>query len=72
MSGFGWLAREAIADALRRRIAAAVALAALVSVAMLESCTSCSPTITAHGELRELSELVLESLTLGRNGKESS
>ena len=58
MNGFGWLAREAIADALRRRIAAAVALAALVSVVMLESCTSCSPSITMNGELRELSELV--------------
>jgi hypothetical protein len=57
MNGFGWLAREAIADALRRRIAAAVALAALVSVAMLESCTSCSPSVTMNGELRELSEL---------------
>ena len=57
MNGFGPLAREAIADALRRRIAAAVALAALVSVAMLESCTSCSPTVTMNGELREMSEL---------------
>lgn len=57
MSGFGWLAREAIADALRRRIAAAVALAALVSVLMLESCTSCSPSIQVNGELREMSEL---------------
>ena len=57
MSGFGWLAREAIADALRRRIAAAVALAALVSVAMLESCTSCSPSVNVNGHMREMSEL---------------
>jgi ABC-type transport system involved in multi-copper enzyme maturation permease subunit len=57
MNGFGWLAREALADALRRRIAAAVVVAALVSVAMLESCTSCTPSITANGEARELSEL---------------
>jgi len=57
MNGFGPLAREALADALRRRIAAAVALAALVSVAMLESCTSCSSPVNVNGELRELSEL---------------
>ncbi len=57
MNGFGWLAREAIADALRRRIAFAVALAALASVALLESCTSCSPSLTVNGELRELTEL---------------
>jgi len=57
MNGFGPLAREAIADALRRRIAAAVALAALVSVLMLESCTSCSPSVNVNGQLREMSEL---------------
>ena len=39
MSAFGWLAREALADALRRRIALAVAFAAVLSVVMLESCT---------------------------------
>ena len=57
MNGFGPLAREAIADALRRRIAAAVALAALVSVLMLESCTSCSPSVNVNGQLREMTEL---------------
>jgi ABC-type transport system involved in multi-copper enzyme maturation permease subunit len=57
MSAFGWLAREALADALRRRIAAAVAVAALVSVAMLDSCTSCAPSITVDGEVREIAEL---------------
>jgi ABC-type transport system involved in multi-copper enzyme maturation permease subunit len=57
MSAFGWLAREALADALRRRIAAAVAVAALVSVAMLDSCTSCAPSVTVDGEVRELTEL---------------
>jgi ABC-type transport system involved in multi-copper enzyme maturation permease subunit len=57
MSAFGSLAREALADALRRRIAAAVAVAALASVAMLDSCTSCAPSVTVNGEMRELSEL---------------
>ncbi len=57
MSGFGWLAREALADALRRRIAGAVVIAALISVAMLDSCTSCTPSITTNGQVRELSEL---------------
>lgn len=57
MNGFGWLAREAIADALRRRIAAAVAAAALVSVALLDSCTACSPSFEVNGEMRELTEL---------------
>jgi hypothetical protein len=57
MSAFGWLAREALADALRRRIAAAVAVAALASVAMLDSCTSCAPSVTVDGEVRELTEL---------------
>jgi len=57
MNAFAWLAREALADALRRRIAAAVVVAALVSVAMLESCTGCTPSITTNGEVHELSEL---------------
>ena len=57
MSAFGWLAREALADALRRRIAAAVAVAALASVLMLDSCTSCAPSVTVEGEVRELTEL---------------
>lgn len=57
MSVFGLLAREALHDALRRRIAFVVALAALVSVAMLESCTSCAAPIEMNGELRELSDL---------------
>lgn len=57
MNGFWLLAREALADALRRRIAFAVAVAALLSVAMIDSCTSCAAPIQVNGELRELSEL---------------
>jgi ABC-type transport system involved in multi-copper enzyme maturation permease subunit len=57
MSAFAWLAREALADAFRRRIAFAVAAAALLSVAILDSCTSCAPSVTVNGEVRELSQL---------------
>jgi hypothetical protein len=57
MNAFGWLAFEAIADAMRRRVAFAVAVAALASLAMLESCTSCSAPVTMNGEVRELAEL---------------
>ena len=57
MSGFGWLAREALADALRRRIAAAVAFAAVISVVMLESCTSCTSSVRVDGDVRDVSEL---------------
>lgn len=57
MSAFLWLAREALADALRRRIAFAVAVAALASVAMLDTCTSCTAPIRVEGELRELTDL---------------
>ena len=57
MNAFLLLAREALADALRRRIAFAVAVAALFSVAMLDSCTSCTSPIMVEGEVRELSDL---------------
>jgi ABC-type transport system involved in multi-copper enzyme maturation permease subunit len=58
LHGFGWLAREALADALRRRIALAVGFAALVSIAMLQSCTSCTSSMTVNGEARDVSEVV--------------
>jgi hypothetical protein len=57
MSGFGALAVEALADAFRRRIAFVVAAAALLSVAMLDSCTGCAPNVTVDGEVRELTQL---------------
>ena len=57
LRGFGSLAREALADALRRRIAAAVAFAALISVLMLESCTSCTSTLRVNGDVKDVSEL---------------
>jgi len=55
MNAFWPLAREALADALRRRIAAAVAVAALLSVGMLDTCSGCQ--VTMNGQVRELSEL---------------
>ena len=56
MNGFWWLSREALADAMRRRIAGAVVVAALISVAMLDSCTSCTPSVTTNGQVHELAE----------------
>ena len=50
MSAGGLLTREALADAVRRRIAIVVAAFALVSLFFIDSCTSCSPTITAQGQ----------------------
>jgi hypothetical protein len=57
MRSFWLLAREALGDAFRRRIVGGVAVAALLSIAMLESCTGCSPSINVNGEVRELVEV---------------
>jgi ABC-type transport system involved in multi-copper enzyme maturation permease subunit len=57
MRSFGWLTLEAFADALRRRTAAALAFACLISLLMLDRCTSCAPRIEVGGEIRELTEL---------------
>ena len=57
MRSFWLLAGEALGDAFRRRIVGGVAIAALLSIAMLESCTGCSPRIQVNGEVRELAEL---------------
>jgi hypothetical protein len=54
VKGFLLLAREALGDALRRRIVGAVAVAALLSILVLESCTGCVPRITVQGGVREL------------------
>ena len=47
---FWLLTREALADAVRRRIAVVVAAFALISLFFIDSCTSCSPSITSQGE----------------------
>ena len=52
---FAALAREALADALRRRLVLAVAVASLLSLQGVESCTSCgSATFMRNGEVVEL------------------
>jgi hypothetical protein len=57
MRSFWLLTGEALGDALRRRIVGGVAVAALLSIAMLESCTGCSPSLNVNGEVRELVEV---------------
>ena len=52
------LAAEALADATRRRIVPVIAVLALLSLLFVESCTSCSPTLTRDGELVELPQVV--------------
>jgi ABC-type transport system involved in multi-copper enzyme maturation permease subunit len=58
LRGFGSLALEALADALRRRIAIAVAFAAVLSVVMLESCTQCTSSVSVNGDVQDTSEMV--------------
>jgi hypothetical protein len=57
MTSFHLLVVEAIGDAFRRRIVGGVAIAGLLSIAMLESCTGCTPSINVNGEMRELVEV---------------
>ena len=55
MSAFGVLAREAVVDAARRRIVAAVVVVSLLSLLMVESCTQCSTAqVLVEGEVRDL------------------
>jgi len=57
MTRFLLLFREALGDALRRRIVGGVAVAGLIAIAMLESCTGCTPSVHVNGEVRELAAL---------------
>ncbi len=57
MRSFWLLVAEAVGDAFRRRIVGGVAIAGLLSIAMLESCTGCTPSINVNGEVRELVEV---------------
>lgn len=57
MMSFYLLVAEAVGDAFRRRIVGGVAIAGLLSIAMLESCTGCTPSINVNGEVRELVEV---------------
>ena len=49
MSAFLLLWREALLDALRRKLVAAIAAASLLSLLVLNSCTSCVPAIQVNG-----------------------
>jgi hypothetical protein len=51
------LTAEAVADAVRRRIVPVIAGLALVSLFFLDSCTSCSPTVTENGQQLELAQI---------------
>ena len=55
---FAVLAREALSDALRRRLVLAVAVASLLSLQMVDSCTSCgSATLVRNGQTVELPDV---------------
>lgn len=58
MSAFAWLALEALGDAVRRRIAAVVAAASVLSLLLIDTCTSCATgTVVVNGEVREVAAL---------------
>ena len=57
MSGFGLLWREALLDALRRRLVFAIAAASLLSLVVLDDCAGCAPPITVNGQVREVASL---------------
>lgn len=65
------LARESLSDAVRRRIAAAIAVLSLLSLLVVDSCTSCaSGEVMVNGEAQELAGLagaagVVTYVTLG-------
>jgi hypothetical protein len=55
---FRTLAREAVGDAVRRRIVPAIAVISLLSLLVVDSCTSCgTPTISQNGVPVELPEI---------------
>ena len=49
MSAFLLLWREALLDALRRKLVAAIAAASLLSLLMLNQCAGCAPVPTVNG-----------------------
>lgn len=54
---FAWLAGEAFADAVRRRIVPVIAALALLSLLFVDTCTSCSPTVESDGQLFTVPEI---------------
>lgn len=57
MSGFGALLAEAIRDAVRRRIVAGVVIVCVLSVMMLDTCTSCGGEVMINGEMRSVADI---------------
>lgn len=57
MSPFLLLWREALLDALRRRLVFAIAAASLLSLMLLDDCAGCAPPITLNGQQREIASL---------------
>lgn len=54
---FRTLASEAVGDAVRRRIVPVIAVVSLLSLLLVDSCTSCAPTITQNGVPIEVPEI---------------
>ena len=54
---FLWLAGEAFADAVRRRIVPVIAALALLSLFFVDTCTSCSPTVVSDGQTLSVPEV---------------
>lgn len=58
MSALRWLGAESLVDAFRRRIVPVICVFALLSLFMVDGCTSCAPTVTGpDGEPLSLPEL---------------
>jgi hypothetical protein len=57
LRAFRCLAREAVADATRRRIVGVIAGMAILSLFFVDSCTSCSPTVVQNGRQVQLSQV---------------
>ncbi len=57
MSAFLLLWREALGDAVRRKLVGAIAVASLLSLLVLDNCAGCAPTVMVNGEPRELASM---------------
>jgi hypothetical protein len=54
MSAFFLLWREALLDALRRKLVAAIAVASLLSLMVLDDCAGCAPAINVNGQVQDI------------------
>lgn len=54
MQAFAWLAWEALADALRRRIVPVICVLALFSLLVVDRCAGCAPVVTQDGQPLQL------------------